>query len=39
LGGGSNILVSDAGVRGLVMVYGGREIKIEGNRLIADAGR
>jgi UDP-N-acetylmuramate dehydrogenase len=38
LGGGSNILVSDAGVRGLVMVYGGREIKIEGNRLIADAG-
>jgi len=38
LGGGSNILVSDAGFRGLVLVYGGREIKIEGSRLIADAG-
>jgi UDP-N-acetylmuramate dehydrogenase len=38
LGGGSNILVSDAGIRGLVIVYGGREIKIEGSRLIADAG-
>jgi len=38
LGGGSNILVADAGVRGLVIVYGGREVKVEGNRLIADAG-
>jgi len=38
LGGGSNILVSDAGFRGLVIVYGGREVKVEGSRLIADAG-
>jgi UDP-N-acetylmuramate dehydrogenase len=38
LGGGSNILVADAGVRGLVIVYGGREVKVEGSRLIADAG-
>jgi UDP-N-acetylmuramate dehydrogenase len=38
LGGGSNILVSDAGFRGLVMSFAGRKVSIEGNRLIADAG-
>ena len=38
LGGGSNILVADAGFRGMVLVYGARAIKIEGSRLIADAG-
>jgi UDP-N-acetylmuramate dehydrogenase len=38
LGGGSNILFSDAGFRGLVLVYAGREVKIEGSRLIASAG-
>ncbi len=38
LGGGSNILVSDAGFRGLVLSCGARKIKIEGDRLIADAG-
>jgi UDP-N-acetylmuramate dehydrogenase len=38
LGGGSNVLIADAGFRGLVLTYGGREVKIAGNRLIADAG-
>lgn len=38
LGGGSNILVSDAGFRGLVIVYAARAVKVEGTRVIADAG-
>jgi len=38
LGGGSNILISDAGFRGLVLVYTGRGTTIEGERVIADAG-
>ena len=38
LGGGSNILVSDAGFRGLVVSYSGRKVSIEGDRIIADAG-
>lgn len=38
LGGGSNILVSDAGFRGLVISYAARQVNVEGTRLIADAG-
>jgi len=38
LGGGSNILVSDGGFRGLVISYSARKVLIEGNRAIADAG-
>lgn len=38
LGGGSNLLVSDAGWRGLVLSYAGRETKAEGTRLTCGAG-
>ncbi|EKD32782.1 MAG: UDP-N-acetylenolpyruvoylglucosamine reductase [uncultured bacterium] len=38
LGGGSNVLVSDSGVRGLVIQIAMRDVKVEGNRLIAGAG-
>jgi UDP-N-acetylmuramate dehydrogenase len=39
LGGGSNVLVSDAGVRGLVVrVRGGRTVSIGDDRIRADAG-
>ena len=38
LGGGSNILVSDQGFRGLVIKAQNGEIKIEGNKIIAEAG-
>jgi UDP-N-acetylmuramate dehydrogenase len=38
LGGGSNVLVSDAGFDGLVIRPALREIKVEGNLLTAEAG-
>jgi UDP-N-acetylmuramate dehydrogenase len=38
LGGGSNLLVSDAGVRGAVLSVSGGEMSVEGNILRADAG-
>jgi UDP-N-acetylmuramate dehydrogenase len=38
LGGGSNILVSDAGFRGLVIVLAMRSVLVEGQKCIADAG-
>jgi len=38
LGGGSNVLVSDAGFRGLVIAYAARKTEIRGSRLAADAG-
>ena len=38
LGGGSNILVADAGVRGLTLVYAARSTKIDGTELTAEAG-
>ncbi len=38
LGGGSNVLVSDAGFAGLVIRPALREIKVEGNLLTAEAG-
>jgi UDP-N-acetylmuramate dehydrogenase len=39
LGGGSNVLVSDAGVRGLVIrVHGGDVVQCAGDRIRADAG-
>jgi UDP-N-acetylmuramate dehydrogenase len=38
IGGGSNVLVSDAGFRGLVVSYAAREIKITDNLVLADAG-
>jgi len=38
LGGGSNILVSDAGVRGLVLVLNMRKVTVEGTKVIAEAG-
>jgi UDP-N-acetylmuramate dehydrogenase len=38
LGGGSNVLVADAGFRGLVISCGQRKIEVQGTRLVADAG-
>lgn len=39
LGGGTNLLVSDRGVRGIVVKLGGlNTVHIKGNRLIAEAG-
>ncbi len=38
LGGGSNILVSDQGIRGLVLVMNMRKIQIKETRVMADAG-
>lgn len=38
LGAGSNVLISDRGFGGLVIHLTGGEVKIEGERLIADAG-
>ncbi|QQG45238.1 MAG: UDP-N-acetylmuramate dehydrogenase [Candidatus Sungiibacteriota bacterium] len=38
LGAGSNILVSDKGFDGLVIRMAGGEVKVEGERLTADAG-
>jgi UDP-N-acetylmuramate dehydrogenase len=38
LGGGSNILVADAGFRGLILSYSGRKVSIDGNRAVADGG-
>jgi len=38
LGGGSNVLVADAGFRGLVISCGRRKIDVQGLRLVADAG-
>ncbi len=38
MGGGSNILVSDAGFRGLVVSYAARTVTVEGDRVAADAG-
>jgi UDP-N-acetylmuramate dehydrogenase len=38
LGGGSNILVSDAGVRGLVVANRARSVLIEGSRVQAESG-
>ncbi len=38
LGGGSNILVSDNGFDGLVIMMNNRKIKIGNNRIIAEAG-
>ena len=37
-GGGSNMLVSDAGVKGLVIKLANRDFKIDGTRIIAEAG-
>lgn len=38
LGRGSNVVVADAGIRGLVALSRAESCRIEGNRLIADAG-
>lgn len=39
LGGGSNVLISDAGVRGLVVrVHGGTVVQVRGDAVRADAG-
>jgi UDP-N-acetylmuramate dehydrogenase len=39
LGGGSNVLVADAGVRGIVVrVHGGDVVKVSNDRIRADAG-
>lgn len=38
LGRGSNLLISDAGVGGLVVHVRAQEVRVEGERLIADAG-
>lgn len=38
LGRGSNVVVADAGIRGLVVLSRAESCRIEGNRLIADAG-
>lgn len=38
LGGGSNLLVSDEGYRGAIVRMAMREVKVEGTRVIADAG-
>ncbi len=38
LGGGSNTLVSDAGYQGLVIKAANRNVRIEGERVIAEAG-
>jgi UDP-N-acetylmuramate dehydrogenase len=38
IGGGTNLVVSDAGFRGLVLRFSGREIRAEGNRVFARAG-
>lgn len=37
-GGGSNMLVSDAGVRGLVVMMANRDFRIDGETVIAEAG-
>lgn len=38
LGGGSNLLVSDQGFRGLVIKVQNEEIRVEGEKIIAEAG-
>lgn len=38
LGGGSNVLFSDGGFRGLVLSYAGRKVSVEGNRVVAEGG-
>ncbi len=40
IGGGSNLLVSDDGIRGVVLICGKnmRSLRVEGNRIIAGAG-
>ena len=38
LGRGSDLVISDAGIRGLVILCRAEEHRIEGDRLIADAG-
>ncbi len=38
LGGGSNLLIADEGVKGLVVRMANRGVSVEGDRLIAEAG-
>jgi UDP-N-acetylmuramate dehydrogenase len=38
LGGGSNVLFSDEGFRGLIVLVSASEARLEGNKLIADGG-
>jgi UDP-N-acetylmuramate dehydrogenase len=38
MGGGSNLLASDSGFRGLVISYAARAVKIEGARVVAESG-
>ena len=39
LGGGSNVLIADAGIRGLVIrIHGGEVVRVGANRVRADAG-
>jgi UDP-N-acetylmuramate dehydrogenase len=38
LGGGSNVLVSDAGFQGMVIIVKNNHLSISGNKVVADAG-
>src|ERR1035441_5010274 len=38
IGGGTNLIVSDAGFRGIVLRYRGEKLTAAGNRVVAEAG-
>ena len=38
IGGGSNLIVADDGFRGIVLKFGGRSIRLDGTRAIAEGG-